>query len=1153
MASLLIDPSKKKSKYQSAIDVVKKENDELKKKREQQPKEKDYSKSDYADALRTIDSEKEEETSRIKTNQIAPSAYPQTADNTLRLMRMLEEQEAKKSTLSASKNIPLENSPFGKRNPQIELPTYVHNDFLPNSPAAKAARQKAANESAMATGVVNDPVLSRGEYLASMASAGLDTSLESTKATIGSAFDKATTFVATLLGMKKGDEYNKYRFAESALKGRALSSKYPTLTSFENAAKNGIETSTSTIDKANAASKKAELERLKDYAKNNSSQATLKKIQEKYSDKEIGEVTQLLGNIAYGAGYGALSNAARIASPAAAAALMSTQEFSESYARAINELGYSDSQALEYAADTALRRGGEELIIGQFGKGIADKAIAKPLSKIANPYARAAADVGITAAGEGGEQALDYLADIATRSWVGDENAKVDPKELGYQGVLGGATSLVFGLASYPGKVQLYKSDYNFVNNLSKAAARIENEQQADILKRIADTVIERADVIMDDPNYPRDYKASVNHMKEAAADIKDIVDNYKDRIIIENQDKDGVFTIIMDNDNSDTVKADVQVLANVVAKYAEPDENIVNKTVDTIRDKIQDIKHEQELTTNPDEKAELQKQVEKLKEADVVVRSNRDEIEAKAEESKKNANANNAAKSETDIEPAKSDTAAQKEVANEKPATDISNNQSTPLQKTLEIIRLAKENDAKTLSELVKSVNESEHGKNGDNAINNTVDYVNEFIQKLSENLKNAQNKDTLEYINTVLPQLKNISESLRTKRNEIDAHFNGNSGTEITAKQPARPKLPEDDFDELLADMERTAAEHDNQQLTSSDSNVIIENGQTQTTSKVEAYKQKLRDAQTRGEFRSVEEILGNPDSDIHHSDLTDADRDEIYKISDEKQIEFNRKENEAQNVESRTLVDNAIQSIISDNGPNSKHIKNETLTFYDESGKKRETNVVNQLMKDYGIEVPIATQGWFNKRLISFRYENGESKVHADLVGANGKKLKVPDSVYNYLDILGNKIRESSPDTNNSNAESAATAPAANNEVPETTPAQTATAAEQNIVKEPEPNATPSAPAETAETSTTAADPPTTVTSDGTAETSPAKNKDFYLIYKASKHSKTGEPLDVFEISGGYLSSEQYSKLKKEFAIVNMQAALPSSPAQAHPTKE
>lgn len=1018
MASLLIDPLKKKSKYQSAIDVVKKENDELKKKREQQPKEKDYSKSDYADALRTIDSEKEEETSRIKTNQIAPSAYPQTADNTLRLMRMLEEQEAKKSTLSASKNIPLENSPFGKRNPQIELPTYAHNDFLPNSPAAKAARQKAANESAMTTGVVNDPVLSRGEYLASMASAGLDTSLESTKATIGSAFDKATTFVASLLGMKQGDEYNKYRFAESALKGRALSSKYPTLTSFENAAKNGIETSTSTIDKANAASKKAELERLKDYAKNNSSQATLKKIQEKYSDKEIGEVTQLLGNIAYGAGYGALSNAARIASPAAAAALMSTQEFSESYARAINELGYSDSQALEYAADTALRRGGEELIIGQFGKGIADKAIAKPLSKIANPYARAAADVGITAAGEGGEQALDYLADIATRSLVGDENAKVDPKELGYQGVLGGATSLVFGLASYPGKVQLYKSDYNFVNNLSKAAAKIENEQQADILKRIADTVIERADVIMDDPNYPRDYKASVNHMKEAAADIKDIVDNYKDRIIIENQDKDGVFTIIMDNDNSDTVKADVQVLANVVAKYAEPDENIVNKTVDTIRDKIQDIKHEQELTTNPDEKAELQKQIEKLKEADVVVRSNRDEIEAKAEESKKNANANNAntaAKSETDIEPAKSDTAASKEVNNEKPATDISNNQPSPLQKT----------------------------------------------------------------------------------------------------------------------------AEHGNQQLTSSDSNAIIENEQTQpetqTTSKVEAYKQKLRDAQTRGEFRSVEEILGNPDSDIHYSDLTDADRDEIYKISDEKQIEFNRKEYEAQNAESRTLVDNAVRSI-KDGKFDNKGITNDALAFYDENGNKRETHIVNQLMKDFGIEIPLATQGWFNKRLISFRYENGASVVRADLKGANGRTLKVPDNVYNYLDILGNKIRESSPDTNNSNVESAATLPATNNEVPETIPTQTATAAEQNIVKEPEPNVTPSAPAETAETSTTAAESPTEIAKEiapeATAE--PQVPKDFDLTRKEYTHTKTGEKSNLYTIDK-YIGKDQYAELKKRMEAV------------------
>lgn len=1020
MANLLLDPSKKNSKYQSAIDIVKKENEELKKKREQQPEEKDYSKSDYADALRAIDSEKEEETSRIKTNQIAPSAYPQTADNTLRLMRMLEEQEAKKSTLSASKNIPLENSPFNKKNPQIQLPTYVHNGVMYNSPAAKSERRKDAVNS----------VLDKASYVGEMGGAGFKTSVESTKATIGSAFDKATTFVATLLGMKKGDEYNKYRFAESALKGRALSSKYPTLTSFENAAKNGIETSTSTIDKANAASKKAELERLKDYAKNNSSQATLKKIQEKYSDKEIGEVTQLLGNFAYSAGYGTLPNVARLGTSAAAAALMSTQEFSESYARAINELGYSDSQALEYAADTALRRGGEELIIGQFGKGIADKAIAKPLSKIANPYARAAADVGITAAGEAGEQALDYLADIATRSLVGDENAKVDPKELGYQGVLGGATSLVFGLASYPSKVQLYKSDYNFVNNLSKAAARIENEQQAEVLKRIADTVIERADVIMDDPNYPRDYKASVNHMKEAAADIKDIVDNYKDRIIIENQDKDGAFTIIMDNDNSDTVKTDVQALANVVAKYAEPDENIVNKTVDTIRDKIQDIKHEQELTTNPDEKAELQKQVEKLKEADVVARSNRDEIEAKAEESKKNADTNTAVENKANAEPAKPDTAA-------------------------------KESTAETAAD--------------------------------------------------------------------------GNSGTEITAKQPARPKLPEDDFDELLADMERTAAEYDNQQLTSSDSNAIIENEQTQpetqTTSKVEAYKQKLRDAQTRDEFRKVEEILGNPDSDIHHSDLTDADRDEIYKISDEKQIEFNRKENEVQNAESRAQLDNAVQSIRGGSSDN-KTIKNETLTFYDESGKKRETNIVNQLMKDYGIEVPLATQGWFNKRLISFGYKNSESVVYADLKGANGRTLKVPDNVYNYLDILGNKIRESSPDTNNSNVESAATVPATNNEVPETIPTQTATTAEQNIVKEPEPNVTPSAPTETTETSTTAAESPTTVTSNGTAETAPAKNKDFYLIYKASKHSKTGEPLDVFEISGGHLSSDQYSKLKKEF---------------------
>lgn len=1073
MASLLIDPSKKKSKYQSAIDVVKKENDELKKKREQQPKEKDYSKSDYADALRAIDSEKEEETSRIKTNQIAPSAYPQTADNTLRLMRMLEEQEAKKSTLSASKNIPLENSPFGKRNPQIELPTYAHNDFLPNSPAAKAARQKAANESAMTTGVVNDPVLSRGEYLASMASAGLETSLESTKATIGSAFDKATTFVASLLGMKQGDEYNKYQFADSVLKGRALGSKYPTLTSFENAAKNGIETSTSTIDKANAASQKAELERLKDYAKNNSSQATLKKIQERYSDKEIGEVAQLLGNFAYSAGYGALSNAARIASPAAAAALMGTQEFSESYARAINELGYSDSQALEYATHTALRRGGEELILGQFGKGIADKAIAKPLSKIANPYARAAADVGITAAGEAGEQALDYLADIATRSWVGDENAKVDPKELGYQGVLGGATSLVFGLASYPGKVRLYKQDYNFVNNLSKAAEKVKNKQEADTIKKVADIAIDRANVIIDDPNYPRDYKASVNHIKDAAEDIKDIVENFQEAITYEFEEKDGAFTIIMDNDNSDTVKTDVQVLANVVAKYAEPDENIVNKTVDTIRDKIQDIKHEQELTTNPNEKAELQKQIEKLKEADVVVRSNRDEIEAKAEESKKNANADNAntaAKSETDIEPAKSDTAASKEVTNEKPATDVSNNQPTPLKKTAE-----HDNQQLTSSD-------------SNAIIEKDLSQVSKDKGEKLEDSNVKLSKDFEDYSINQQDVIEGYEESVDTSFREF-------------IEREMRGELKQNDSYALKNVSDKAAA----------DIKKAVGVDATGFKTAIEA-RMVTHILQGHGENGTTDHSMANID-DIARMQFVIDNYD---------------------NIEDGGKSKSYFESYVSRSGELRQHTAH-TVVY---SKKVNGVYYVVEAVPDTKRKTAYIISAYMSKKERN-GLSNGNNNENADITRSETSDTaekprafeSAPDAhslneiISNNSDAVNSESKKSPKEFSLTHKKSNAVSDSVESDSAQGT-------REMQAAKEPEPNATPSAPAETAETSTTAAEPPTTVMSNGTAETAPAKNKDFNLIYKASKHSKTGEPLDVFEISGGYLSSDQYSKLKNEF---------------------
>lgn len=1073
MASLLIDPSKKKSKYQSAIDVVKKENDELKKKREQQPKEKDYSKSDYADALRAIDSEKEEETSRIKTNQIAPSAYPQTADNTLRLMRMLEEQEAEKSTLSASKNIPLENSPFGKTNPQIELPTYAHNDFLPNSPAAKAARQKAANESAMTTGVVNDPILSRGEYLASMASAGLDTSLESTKATIGSAFDKAATFVATLLGMKKGDEYNKYQLADSVLKGRALGSKYPTLTSFENAAKNGVETSTSTIDKANAASKKAELERLKDYAKNNSSQATLKKIQERYSDKEIGEVAQLLGNFAYSAGYGALSNAARIASPAAAAALMGTQEFSESYARAINELGYSDSQALEYAAHTALRRGGEELILGQFGIGTADKAIAKPLSKIANPYARAAADVGITAAGEAEEQALDYLADIATRSWVGDENAKVDPKELGYQGVLGGATSLIFGLASYPGKVRLYKQDYNFVNNLSKAAEKVKNKQEADIIKKVADIAIDRANVIIDDPDYPRDYKASVNHIKDAAEDIKDIVENFQEAITYEFEEKDGAFTIIMDNDNSDTVKTDVQVLANVVAKYAEPDENIVNKTVDTIRDKIQDIKHEQELTTNPDEKAELQKQVEKLKEADVVVRSNRDEIEAKAEESKKNADANNAntaAKSETDIEPAKSDTAASKEVNNEKPATDVSNNQPTPLKKTAE-----HDNQQLTSSD-------------SNAIIEKDLSQVSKDKGEKLEDSNVKLSKDFEDYSINQQDVIEGYEESVDTSFREF-------------IEREMRGELKQNDSYALKNVSDKAAA----------DIKKAVGVDATGFKTAIEA-RMVTHILQGHGENGTTDHSMANID-DIARMQFVIDNYD---------------------NIEDGGKSKSYFESYVSRSGELRQHTAH-TVVY---SKKVNGVYYVVEAVPDTKRKTAYIISAYMSKKERN-GLSNGNNNENADITRSETSDTaekprafeSAPDAhslneiISNNSDAVNSESKKSPKEFSLTHKKSNAVSDSVESDSAQGT-------REMQAAKEPEPNATPSAPAETAETSTTAAESPTTVMSNGTAETAPAKNKDFNLIYKASKHSKTGEPLDVFEISGGYLSSEQYSKLKNEF---------------------
>ena len=155
----------------------------------------------------------------------------------------------------------------------------------------------------------------------------------------------------------------------------------------------------------------------------------------------------------------------------------------------------------------------------------------------------------------------------------------------------------------------------------------------------------------------------------------------------------------------------------------------------------------------------------------------------------------------------------AVKKKLNENYANIVKNNQSV-LEKTQEIIRMHNTSDAESLSELVNAVKESGYGGNSNNAVNNTVDYVNELIIEQNQVAKTAESiasmqdgqisedaqaaavqkqkaNEALEYTNTVIPQLKSISENLRSKRSEINARLKLDENTETMTNQDVKQEV--------------------------------------------------------------------------------------------------------------------------------------------------------------------------------------------------------------------------------------------------------------------------------------------------------------------------------------------------------------------------
>ena len=125
----------------------------------------------------------------------------------------------------------------------------------------------------------------------------------------------------------------------------------------------------------------------------------------------------------------------------------------------------------------------------------------------------------------------------------------------------------------------------------------------------------------------------------------------------------------------------------------------------------------------------------------------------------------------------------------------------------------------------------------------------------------------------------------------------------------------------------------------------------------------------------------ILGELDKCVALSAVYRKKEDEVAKERRTKAEAEERAFCEEQNRLSEQAVQEAIRTI-KDGGV----LQNQTVKFYRSRYRCNAFSIVNYLMRKYGVNVPLRTQGWINEKLTSVTIENGKCE-HLRYMRAKG----------------------------------------------------------------------------------------------------------------------------------------------------------------------
>jgi len=174
------------------------------------------------------------------------------------------------------------------------------------------------------------------------------------------------------------------------------------------------------------------------------------KIADKYADLTDNDVTKALSDLASSAGYMIPVAVTNMIIPSSGTALLFAAGYSSGERQAL-KAGGTAAEASAYAYLNGLNQSVGEMLIGGVlgkGEGAIDSLLKKVgvdlTAKIANPTIKAWADYAVSIFGEGAEEVVQGVADIAMQKTTYNPAAKLNAGDLAYQGLLGGALGGVF-------------------------------------------------------------------------------------------------------------------------------------------------------------------------------------------------------------------------------------------------------------------------------------------------------------------------------------------------------------------------------------------------------------------------------------------------------------------------------------------------------------------------------------------------------------------------------------------------------------------------------------------------------------------------------------------------------------------------------------